>query len=257
MSIHIEKIGQGEPLIMLHGWGMHSGMWMQTRDILSQHFALYMVDFPGMGHSETITPYKMQNLVQLIKTELAKNRIPANANLLAWSLGSLVGMKLAMEIPIKKLVLVGSTPCYVNRDDWQLGTPLAVFNSFFSGMLNNFKATMNKLLALIALGGHNPQATSKVLREVFASRPLPNQQALQATLDILLETDVRSEISMLTMPTLVIHGDYDKLCPIEGAEWLAKALPNAQFIKMQHAAHEPFISHPQAFSQHVSAFLSA
>jgi pimeloyl-[acyl-carrier protein] methyl ester esterase len=124
-------------------------------------------------------------------------------------------------------------------------------------MLNNFKATMNKLLALIALGGHNPQATSKVLREVFASRPLPNQQALQATLDILLETDLRSEILKLTMPTLVIHGEYDKLCPIEGAKWLAKALPNAQFIKMQHAAHEPFISHPQAFSQHVSAFLSA
>ncbi len=256
MSLHIEKIGQGEPLIMLHGWGMHSGMWMQTRDILSMHFTLYMVDLPGMGHSETITPYNMQSLVALLKTEFVNNEIPANANLLAWSLGSLVGMKLAMELPIKRLVLVGSTPCYVNRDDWQLGTPLEVFTSFFSGMLNNFNATMNKLLALIALGGHNPQATSKVLREVFASRPLPNQQALQATLDILLETDVRSEVAKLTMPTLVIHGEHDKLCPITGAEWLANALPNAHFIKMQHAAHEPFISHPQLFSQYVTEFLS-
>ena len=257
MHLHIEKIGQGEPLIMLHGWGMHSGMWMQTRDMLSQHFTLYMVDFPGMGHSETITPYNMTSLIEAIKAEVAAHKIPADASLLAWSLGSLVGMKLAMELPIKKLVLVGSTPCYVNRDDWLLGTPLQVFNSFFSGMLNNFKATMNKLLALIALGGHNPQATSKVLREVFASRPLPDQQALQDTLDILLVTDVRSEISKLTMPTLVIHGEHDKLCPIQGAEWLAAALPNARFIKMQHAAHEPFISHPQIFSQHVSEFLSA
>jgi pimeloyl-[acyl-carrier protein] methyl ester esterase len=252
MSLHIEKIGQGEPLVMLHGWGMHSGMWMQTRDLLSEHFTLHLIDLPGMGYSDTITPYNMLALVNLLQ-----DKIPDNAYVLAWSLGSLVGMQLALQKPIKKLVLVGSTPCYVNRDGWQLGTPLPVFQSFFTGMLNNFQATMNKLLALIALGGHNPQVTSKVLREVFTSRPLPDPQALQATLDILLATDLRGEIPQLNIPTLMIHGEHDKLCPMQGAQWLAQALPDAKFIPMPHAAHEPFISHPQAFSQHVIEFLSA
>lgn len=52
MSLHIEKIGQGVPLVMIHGWGMHSGMWMQARDLLSKYFELHMLDLPGMGHSQ-------------------------------------------------------------------------------------------------------------------------------------------------------------------------------------------------------------
>ena len=80
MSLYIEKIGQGQPLVMIHGWGMHSGMWMQARDLLSQHFELHLVDLPGMGNSGNLDVYNLNTVAEEIV-----QKIPANSFVLGWS----------------------------------------------------------------------------------------------------------------------------------------------------------------------------
>lgn len=250
MSLHIEKIGHGEPLVMIHGWGMHSGMWMQSRELLSQYFELHLIDLPGMGNSIDSSSYDLDSLAdEILKV------IPPNAYLLGWSLGGLIAMKIAMKCSVKKMVLIGSTPCFVNRDDWQLGTPIEVFQSFFADVIQDFEATMHKLLALIAIGGGNARGTAKVLKQEFSSRPLPSEKALQDTLNILLNTDLRDELSHINVPTLLLHGEHDKLAPIQAAAWLANALPNAKLHELKDAAHEPFLSHPQIFTDTIVEFL--
>ena len=250
MSLHIEKIGQGEPLVMIHGWGMHSGMWMQARDLLSQHFELHLVDLPGMGHSDNIDVYNLHTVAEKIAQE-----IPTNAYILGWSLGGLIATKIALITPIKKLILVGSTPCFVAREDWQQGMPKEVFESFFAGAMQDYQGTMHKLLALIAMGSGNARATSKMLREALSMRPAPNQQGLLDALDILRTGDLRKDLPTLETPTLLIHGVHDKLASLSAAEWTAKALPNAELIAMLSAAHEPFISHPELFTSKITEFL--
>jgi len=237
---------------MIHGWGMHSGMWMQARDLLSQHFELHLVDLPGMGHSETLDIYNLHTVAEKICVEM-----PSNAYILGWSLGGLIATKIALMAPIKKLILVGSTPCFVARDDWQQGMPSDVFESFFAGAMQDYQGTMNKLLALIAMGSGNARSTSKVLREALSLRPAPNQQGLLGALDILRTEDLRADLPSLEIPTLLIHGALDKLASLSSAEWMAKALPDVQLLALQSAAHEPFISHPELFSQKVTEFLHA
>lgn len=252
MSLHIEKLGKGEPLVMIHGWGMHSGMWMQTRDSLSQHFELHMIDLPGMGHSETLDIYNLLTVAEKIS-----EKMPSNAYILGWSLGGLIATKIALMMPIKKLVLVGSTPCFVAREDWQHGMPKDVFESFFVGAIQDYQGTMNKLLALIAMGSGNARATSKTMREALGLRPAPHQQGLLDALDILRTADLRADLPSLETPTLLIHGAYDKLASLSAAEWTLKALPNAKLIALASAAHEPFISHPELFTEKVTEFLKA
>ncbi|MCF8158412.1 MAG: pimeloyl-ACP methyl ester esterase BioH [Burkholderiaceae bacterium] len=252
MSLHIEKIGQGEPLVMIHGWGMHSGMWMQARDLLSQHFELHLVDLPGMGYSKNLDIYNLHSVAE----EIAE-AIPNNAYVLGWSLGGLIATKVALITPIKKLILVGSTPCFVARDDWQQGMPSDVFESFFAGALQDYQGTMNKLLALIAMGSGNARATTKMLREALSFRPEPNQQGLLGALDILRTGDLRADLPSIETPSLLIHGVLDKLASLSAAEWTAKALPNAELIALPNAAHEPFISYPELFTQKVTEFLRA
>jgi pimeloyl-[acyl-carrier protein] methyl ester esterase len=252
MSLHIEKIGQGEALVMIHGWGMHSGMWMQARDLLSQHFELHLVDLPGMGYSKNLDIYNLHSVAE----EIAE-AIPNNAYVLGWSLGGLIATKVALITPIKKLILVGSTPCFVARDDWQQGMPSDVFESFFAGALQDYQGTMNKLLALIAMGSGNARATTKMLREALSFRPEPNQQGLLGALDILRTGDLRADLPSIETPSLLIHGVLDKLASLSAAEWTAKALPNAELIALPNAAHEPFISYPELFTQKVTEFLRA
>ena len=126
MSLHIEKIGQGQPLVMIHGWGMHSDMWMQARDLLSQQFELHLLDLPGMGYSQNMADYRLSTVAEKIAQD-----IPSNAYILGWSLGGLIASKIALITPVKKLILVASTPCFVAREDWQQGMPSDVFESFF------------------------------------------------------------------------------------------------------------------------------
>jgi pimeloyl-[acyl-carrier protein] methyl ester esterase len=269
MSVHIEKIGQGEPLVMLHGWGMHSGMWMEARDLLSQHFELYLVDLPGMGHSldlpsmgysqnhsendtKNIDAYHLNAIAQQIAEQ-----IPSQANLLGWSLGGLIATKIALIRPVQKLILVGTTPCFVAREDWPQGMPSDVFERFFAGAMQDYQGTMHKLLALIAMGSGNARASAKILREALSLRPAPQQQALLGALDILRTVDLRADLASLQTPTLLIHGAHDKLASIGAAEWTAQALPNAELWLLDGAAHEPFISHPELFTKKVTEFLHA
>jgi len=56
MSLHLESQGSGAPLLLIHGWGMHGGMWGQVAAQLAQSFTVHSVDLPGHGYSHSKLP---------------------------------------------------------------------------------------------------------------------------------------------------------------------------------------------------------
>jgi pimeloyl-[acyl-carrier protein] methyl ester esterase len=56
MTLCIETVGDGPDLVLLHGWGMDSGIWDGVRDQLSQMFRVHVVDLPGYGASDRCAP---------------------------------------------------------------------------------------------------------------------------------------------------------------------------------------------------------
>ena len=50
-DLHVDSYGSGTPLVMLHGWGMHGGMWGSAVTKLAQHYRVHCVDLPGHGYS--------------------------------------------------------------------------------------------------------------------------------------------------------------------------------------------------------------
>ena len=66
--MNIKVIGNGEPLLLIHGWGMSGKIWDIIEINLSKYYKLYIVDLPGMGESDEIQDYSLKNLVnQLYK----------------------------------------------------------------------------------------------------------------------------------------------------------------------------------------------
>ena len=51
MSLHVDRYGSGAPLLLIHGWGMHGGMWGRVVQQLAEHFCVLVVDLPGHGWS--------------------------------------------------------------------------------------------------------------------------------------------------------------------------------------------------------------
>jgi len=68
--MHIKKIGQGKDLVLIHGWGMHSGIWEPIIEKFSNQYTLHLVDIPGMGRSDSIDPYDLNHLVEAISQKL-------------------------------------------------------------------------------------------------------------------------------------------------------------------------------------------
>jgi pimeloyl-[acyl-carrier protein] methyl ester esterase len=252
MSVHIEQQGSGQNLVLIHGWGMHGGVWQPLVKKLAQHFSLHIVDLPGMGFSRSIEPSHLHAVAESVAESL-----PANADICGWSLGGQVAMRLALLQPdrVRRMVLVGNTPRFVNAPDWAHGIDAGVFQQFAAQIAADYQNTLIKFLTLQCMGSGDARSTIKLLRKSFAQRPVPTLGSLQKALNILLQTDLRAELENLRKPVLLIHGDRDTLAPVQAAHWLAQRLPFGRLRVMAGASHAPFLSHPDQFIEALIQFL--
>lgn len=252
MSLHIEMLGQGPDLVMIHGWGMHGGVWGPVLEPLAASFRLHLVDLPGLGHSLAVTPYELETLSGAIAQS-----VPDAVAVCGWSLGGQVALRWALDKPeqVKKLVLVGATPKFVNDGDWNSGIEAEIFRQFATQVQQDYRGTLSKFLALQAHGGDASKETIRRLREQFFQRGEPEPKDLQAGLEILLQTDLRAEVDRMHTPTLILHGDYDMLAPVAAARWLSEYLPDARLQICKGASHAPFLSHPAWFVERMKEFL--
>jgi pimeloyl-[acyl-carrier protein] methyl ester esterase len=252
MSLHLETVGQGPDLVLLHGWGMHGGVWGPVLEALAGSFRLHVFDLPGLGYSGSITPYTLEKLAGAV-AEAA----PYDTAVCGWSLGGQVALRWALERPqqIGKLVLVGTTPRFVSGSDWPHGVDDNVFCQFADQVRQDYHGTLSRFLALQAHGGDASKETIRNLREHFFERGEPDAEMLQGGLEILLAADMRADIGGINIPALVLHGDYDRLVPVAAGRWLAQQLPSARMQVCEGASHAPFLSHPTWFVGALKKFL--
>lgn len=252
MSMYVESSGKGPDLFLVHGWGMHGGIWHGLTDALARNFRVHAVDLPGMGYSP---PSTLDTLPRLA-ARLA-DLLPPQSAVCGWSLGGQVAMRLALAHPekVSRLVLVASTPRFVSGSDWQFGVDGAVFGEFADQVIQDYQTTMGRFLALQAFGGESSRELIRELRERFSMRPEPNRHSLQQALQMLLLTDLREEIAQLRQPILLMHGDRDTLAPVGAAHWMAGRIPHARLRVIHGASHAPFLSHPAAFLHEMTDFL--
>ena len=250
MSSHGEVSGSAGNLVLLHGWGMHSGIWGGVKAKLDGHFRVHAVDLPGYGGSPGGDVYTLESLADSVAEVL-----PDAATLCGWSLAGLVALETARRFPEKvaRLVLVASTPCFAQRGDWRCAMPTAVLQAFSAELEADYEGTLKRFLGLQARGDEAAKTVLRVLRDNLFLHGRPDTQALRGGLAILRDCDLRDVVSEVRQPTLIIHGDRDQLTPLAAGEWLAQALPDARLTVLHGAAHAPFLSHPDQFTQSLLA----
>ena len=252
--MHIKKIGQGKDLVLIHGWGMHSGIWEPIIDKFSNEYTLHLVDIPGMGKSHVIDPYDLNHVVEVISESL-----PTSFDILGWSLGSLITLKMSLMYPekIHRMVLVGGTPCFINQIDWSHGVDIRDFNDFANKLFKNYKSTMINFYTLQLMHSKNSKLLIKKLKQIDEAENPPDVKSLQLGLDILLKNDLRDDINKIDHQTLLIVGDMDRLTPKSASMWLESHMQKGQLKVIEGASHIPFLSHPDEFFRHLDRFLLA
>ena len=250
--MHIEVTGKGEPLVLIHGWGMHGGVWNEVAQGLASDFCVHSVDLPGFGASAPLPDTNIDTLAQALAAHFS-----TNVHVCGWSLGGQVALRWAARdaVKVRRLILVASTPCFTERADWPYGMPQALLEKFAIELEQNHATTLRRFIALQLRGSERERELLAQLREMLFSRGEPDASALKAGLDILRDVDLRDELCGIAQPALLVAGERDKLTPPEASYHLARALPVARMVEVKGAAHAPFLSHPELFVEHVKRFL--
>lgn len=250
MQLNIIKYGHGQPIVLLHGWGFNHKVWQHLLPNLGQHAELWLVDLPGHGDSD-MANYDWPTFLYEFTTFL-----PDEAIWLGWSLGGLIAMGVARWQPqrVKSLLLVATSPCFVKRDNWHTAISTTVLQQFERNLTSDFTTTLQRFIALQVLNTPNARYNMRLLQNIVAATKPP--QALQAGLEFLLATDLRSELKHITVPSLICLGTHDALVPVEIADFYKQNLPNSKLAIIQSAAHIPFLSHSEQFTQLVTALHS-
>lgn len=244
MSLHVERAGNGPDLVLLHGWGLHSGAWGESMRELCASFRVHALDLPGHGLSAATQATSFDAAVEAVAEAM-----PRDAIVCGWSLGGLFAQRLARDHPerVRALALVGTTPCFVARDGWRAAMKASTFGGFEAGLATDMEATLARFVRLAALNGAEARAAIRMLSHQLAERGPPNAGGLACALGWLRDTDLRNDAQNLAQPAVVIHGCRDALAPIDAARWLAGSLPDARMVELDDCAHLPFLSHPDAF----------
>lgn len=252
--LHVEIRGTGPDLVLLHGWALHGGMWGPWLDELGRRARLHLIDLPGHGRSAW--PAGASTLRDLARA--VSPHVPNGAAVLGWSLGGMVALELARSRPgdLAALVLIATTPCFLARDDWPTGMNPGVLDGFAAGLAGDYRRTLTNFLALQTWGDENASQALRSLRANLDSHGEPDPQALTAGLGILRTADLRDALAAITVPTLVIAGEHDRITPVAAGRELASRLPSARFVEVPKAGHAPFLSHPETVRREVEKFLA-
>jgi len=262
MNLHVDGYdytgmgGNCAPLLLIHGWGMHAGLWTSIAEQLAQHFCVFAVDLPGHGYSSRIVkngpPFTLDSIVDELSA-----RFSEPLAVCGWSLGGQVALRWAMRQPqqVSRLVLVASTPCFVQQSDWSCAMAAETLAGFDAALRKDYAQTLRRFLALQMRGSERERDLLATLRSMLFSRGEPDLEALQGGLDILRDCDLRSALPGVQQAALVIAGERDTLTPLPASQYMAGHLPNARLATIKGAAHAPFLSHPDEFLEYAVNFL--
>lgn len=238
--------GRGPALVLLHGWGLNSGVWEPLLQHLAADFRVTCIDLPGFGRNADVhlADYSVSALAQMLEPCL-----PDNAIVLGWSMGGLVAQQLALRYPHKfaKLVVVASSPCFQQQQDWP-GIQPQVLRMFEQQLERDFGKTLERFLAIQALGSVTAKKDIKLIRQCIEQYPQPHPNALRGGLSLLSTVDQRQQLATIKLPTLRIYGRLDSLVPQQAVAKIAQLQPHCHSEVIAHASHAPFISHAEEFA---------
>jgi pimeloyl-[acyl-carrier protein] methyl ester esterase len=246
----VDCVGDGPDLVLVHGWAMHAGIFAPLTRLLTPHFRVHLIDLPGHGANiSSDVACRPVACADALAADLPR------ALWIGWSLGGIVALHAALAHvnKVRGIVEIAASPRFVLGPGWPHGVAADVLAQFGAGLHRDYRGTIERFLALEALGSDQLQAELRELKAHVFDRGEPSLEALEQGLRALETTDLRASLARLAVPSLWIGGRRDRLVPAAAMRWAAQQSPQGRFVEIS-SGHAPFIGHATEVADTIVAF---
>ncbi|OGZ75673.1 MAG: hypothetical protein A3G45_03310 [Candidatus Staskawiczbacteria bacterium RIFCSPLOWO2_12_FULL_37_15] len=222
--------GEGKPLIILHGWGSASDRWIKEAEIISkghalsgaEEFKIIIPDLPGFGASDKLTmPWTVNDYVKWFE-EFTKNLGIENFNLLGYSFGGALAVKISVKYPqrAQKLFLVAA----------------AIIRK--KTVPKNFFAKISKFIKLFYFLPYYSFFRKAVYKFIIKKSDYVYTEGIMKTTYLnVVSNDIFFDLPFIKVPTIIIWGDKDQSVPVENARLINEKIKKSKLIIIPGADH--------------------
>ena len=251
LRIAFERRGRGAPLVLLHGLPGNAGLWRRQLDDLSDEFTVVAWDAPGCGRSsDPEEPFGITEIALYLAGFIDALGL-GRPHVLGLSWGTGVALELyrhAPQVPAS-LVLAGG---YAG---WAGSLPPDAVEHRLAAYLTASRTPPDEALRDWGPGFFAPGAPPELAAEAVAMCSDFHPRALAALARSFAETDLRSVLPTIQIPTLVLHGDSDARSPLDVGRALHDAIPRSELVVLPGVGHVSNLEAPQAFNDALLRFL--
>ena len=252
LEIAYERVGEGPPLVLVHGAAVDSRMWRPQLTALADEFTVVAWDEPGAGGSSDVpSDFALVDYANSLETLIDALELgPAHVAGLSW--GGTVVLELYRHHPelVATLLLVDT---YAG---WKGSLPEQEVRARVEGV-RRMLAAADHLFdpTLPGLFAGDPPAEFVPLLEEMAADVRP--ESMRTALLLMAEADQRDLLPRIAVPTLLIWGELDARSPLTVASQFEEAIPDAKLVVIPGAGHVSNLEQPELFNDAVREFCRA
>lgn len=246
ININYEEKGEGELIVLLHGWGSNIKLFANLIDLLSKKYKVVAMDMPGFGESqEPPSAWCVDDYADFV-IEFLKAYDTKKVMLLGHSFGGRVIIKLNsrenLPFEVTKVILVDSAGILPPKSNKKS------FRTRWYKFCRTILAT--KLMQKIA-----PEALEKLRvkygsADYVAASPLMRQVLVKT-----VNEDLEPLLPNIKCPTLLVWGVNDTATPLSDGEKMEKLIPDAGLVKLENAGHYSFLEQQYTFNRVMCSFM--
>lgn len=243
LKIYFEAHGTGEPLLLLHGWGVDSQIWQPIIPHLDGTFKVIAVDLPGFGQSDPPPkPWGVFDYADFVKDFIDDLELKS-VTLLGHSFGGRIAIATASLDPkgLKKLILISSAGIKPKRG--------LKYYSFFT-----LAKVLGTVLKLPTIKGFQPYFRQK-LYQLLGEHDYETAGPLKETFLKVINQDLTSILRSIEVPTLIVWGEDDREVPLSDAQKMQLLIKNSKLEIIKNAGHFCFLEKSEGFCQIVKNFI--
>ncbi|WP_257350518.1 alpha/beta fold hydrolase [Pseudalkalibacillus decolorationis] len=252
LRIHYEMEGNGAPLILLHGMGNNSLSWRKQIEELKEDYTVIAWDAPGYGKSsdpsKELTQFK--DFAIILKSFLDRLNMQ-EIYLLGHSMGAATAIDFVHLYPnvVKSVILADATRGSAALDDDE-----------------NERKLQNRLSSIETLPPRehaiqrvqhllSPHASEEVRSQATNIMSQVRPSGYRSVAYSLYHADQMDLYPLISVPTLIICGEEDKVTPVSESQIIHEGIPKSEFVTIPRTGHLCYQEDPATFNSHVIHFL--